>query len=210
MRMKRRGSSVVPASSALTHTDLRREEGWRGKCRMGIPGCGQRAADNSRNFPGIEQLTRATDMHSTCAGACWIRGTASPRTHPQLPLAVKVSTDVVAAERKLLDYHQAQGVFYPLIQVASTPPPSSAGSSPQPPSSPDGVANGANLQLQASIALAGGLVLLILSGRCAPPPHQPRASHNVPRRSEGIPPALTCKTGREAWARGGLRFTCNT
>ncbi|KAJ1492861.1 hypothetical protein T484DRAFT_1880295, partial [Baffinella frigidus] len=78
---------------------------------------------------------------------------------------LKVSTDVVAAERKLLDYHQAQGVFYPLIQVASTPPPSSAGSSPQPPSSPDGVANGANLQLQASIALAGGLVLLILSGR---------------------------------------------
>jgi len=79
---------------------------------------------------------------------------------------LKVSTDVVAAERKLLDYHQAQGVFYPLIQVASTPPPSSsAAGSPPPPSSPDGGANGASLQLQASIAATGGLVLLILSGR---------------------------------------------
>jgi len=127
-----------------------------------------------------ELRSRATCKQRNFAGAFYMRGTADRLTPPTPTPPVKVSTDVVAAERKLLDYHQAQGVFYPLIQVASTPPPSSsAASSPQSPSSPDGSANGASLQLQASIAVAGGLVLLILSGRSAPP----RASRSVPRRS---------------------------
>jgi len=72
---------------------------------------------------------------------------------------------VVAAERQLLDYHQAQGVFYPLIQIGSAHPSStaSAAEGKQTSSLSASTRVGAGLKFQAGIAAAGVLILLIFS-----------------------------------------------